>query len=367
VNRKPDQPPKYSLHHHPKAARGFSPYRLLNFEGTEVQEVNAFLDAQAVYGLSPRSLRAYGFSLLNFWRWLQSVAKKTLGELVEVDLFDYVRFQKNNPARENTEVNPKTINLRLTAVRCLYRFHFGRDLPAGSGSFRAPTHRFFRHARWSIGCHNLARPRTAQVRVKVPRQVVVPLTVEEVHQFLKSLRWWRDLLIVALMLFCGLRSREILEALIPDIDLTAGQIRIRGKGGKERVVPLPPQIVLLIKSYMEIERPPVASENLFLVLKGSKRGQPMTVAGLRTLFRYHRLTAKVPKANPHRFRHTFGADMARAGISLPALMKLMGHADIKTTMIYVELSPKDVWEEFQRVIRNMHREKLIPRGDCHEG
>ena len=89
----------------------------------------------------------------------------------------------------------------------------------------------------------------------------------------------------------------------------------------------------------------------------------MTPAGLRSLFRHHRRSGRVEKANPHRFRHTFGSDMARAGISLPALMKLMGHADIHTTMLYVELSAKDVWEEFQRVVRRIPRGRIAPRTD----
>ena len=54
-------------------------------------------------------------------------------------------------------------------------------------------------------------------------------------------------------------------------------------------------------------------------------------------------------------RHTFGADMVRAGISLPALMRLMGHAHIHTTMLYVQLSPQDVWNEFHRALENRTR------------
>ena len=104
------------------------------------------------------------------------------------------------------------------------------------------------------------------------------------------------------------------------------------------------------------ERPNASTSSLFLCLKGGKRGQVMTSSGLRSLFRYHRRTAGVAKANPHRFRHTFGADMARGGISLAALMKLMGHSDIHTTMLYVELSPKDVFEEFHRVVARISRE-----------
>jgi hypothetical protein len=94
------------------------------------------------------------------------------------------------------------------------------------------------------------------------------------------------------------------------------------------------------------ERPLTNSPALFVSLKGCQRGLPMTAAGLRSLFRYHRLLTQLPQANPHRFRHTFGTDMVRAGISLPALMHLMGHAHIHTTMLYVELAPKDVWREY---------------------
>lgn len=81
----------------------------------------------------------------------------------------------------------------------------------------------------------------------------------------------------------------------------------------------------------------------------------MTPAGLRSLFRHHRCQSKIVQANPHRFRHTFGADMVRAGISLPALMRLMGHSHIHTTMLYVQLSPQDVWNQFHRALENRAR------------
>jgi integrase/recombinase XerD len=84
----------------------------------------------------------------------------------------------------------------------------------------------------------------------------------------------------------------------------------------------------------------------------------MTPAGLRSLFRHHRRRSRVPQANPHRFRHTFGADMVRAGISLPALQHLMGHSQIQTTMLYVQLAPQDVWREYARAVAK--RTQLSP-------
>jgi integrase/recombinase XerD len=71
----------------------------------------------------------------------------------------------------------------------------------------------------------------------------------------------------------------------------------------------------------------------------------MTPAGLRSLSRQHRPRSQVSQANAHRLRHTFGADMVRAGISVPALQHLMGHSQIHTTMLSVQLAPQDVWRE----------------------
>jgi site-specific recombinase XerD len=98
-------------------------------------------------------------------------------------------------------------------------------------------------------------------------------------------------------------------------------------------------------------------------LKGRARGTALSAAGLRSLFRYHRRTSEVPQANPHRFRHTFGADMVRAGISLPALQQLMGHAQIRTTMRYVQLAPEDVWRAYRNAIVKRSGKPSCPEVD----
>ena len=81
----------------------------------------------------------------------------------------------------------------------------------------------------------------------------------------------------------------------------------------------------------------------------------MTAAGLRSLFRHHRRITTVPKANPHRFRHTFATDMILAGVSLPALMQLMGHAKIETTLDYVQLTSQDVYRQYARAVAQQIR------------
>jgi len=119
---------------------------------------------------------------------------------------------------------------------------------------------------------------------------------------------------------------------------------------KLRFLPLAPETVQLLDHYRRLERPNPCTAALFVSLKGPARGARMTLAGLRSLFRYHRQRTGVQLANPHRFRRTFACDMVRAGISLPALMQLMGHADIQTTLRYVQVTPQDVYLQYARAV-----------------
>jgi integrase len=194
--------------------------------------------------------------------------------------------------------------------------------------------------------------------------VWLPLSSQQVAQFWRSFRSFRDLSLIALMLLDGLRSRELLQLELEDLSLSEAQLRILGKGNRPRILPLPADTIQALQNYLRLERPLTNSPALFVSLKGTHRGQPMTTAGLRSLFRHHRKLSGVPQANPHRFRHTFGADMVRAGLSLPALMLLMGHASIRTTMLYVQLSPQDVWNEYARAVENRAQHSL--KEGCHE-
>lgn len=323
---------------HPASLASRSPYRVVDEQGREAALVNEFLDAQRVRGLSLCSLRAYGYDFLHFARWWFSDPPRPFTAIDESTLFDYLRYQLD----QDPQPKPQTVYHRLSALRCLYRFHQGREIPRCAGG--APAQR----PRSPFGYAGPRRAATALL--KRPRHLVVPLSPSEVARFGSSFRTYRDLSLIALMLFDGLRSHEVLAIGLDDLRLAQKQIWVHGKGDKQRLLPLPEDAIQAIENYLRLERPPTNSPRLFVSLKGRRRGQPMTPAGLRSLFRHHRRQTRVTQANPHRFRHTFGADMVRAGVSVPALMRLMGHAHIHTTMLYVQLSPQDVWQEFHRAV-----------------
>lgn len=338
------------LLHQPATAASASPYRLVDQREQEVTWANAFLDAQRVRQLSLCSLRAYGYDLLHFARWwFQHHPLRTVQDMDESDLLAYVRQQ----LKEDPKPTPQTINHRLGVLRSLYRFHAGQPLPAGSYRFQ---HSYL--TRSPLGYGRPHRVIAAGLRLKEPQRVIVPLSADEVTQFWGSFRTFRDLALVGLMLLDGLRSQETLDLKLEDLQLAEAQIRVLGKGNKQRLLPLPVETIHVLHNYLRLERPLTNSPALFVSLKGRQRGQPMTLVGLRSLFRHHRLCSHVPHANPHRFRHTFGSDMVRAGISLPALQQLMGHSQIHTTMLYVQVAPQDVWREYARAVQNRTRLSL---------
>ena len=337
---------KLLVAYRPAAPASTSPFRLLDEHGNEIAWANTFLDAQRIRQLSLRSLRAYAYDLLHFARWALTVPARPLAEITETTLLDYVGHQLDREPKPT----PQTVNHRLGVVRCLYRFHYGREIPAGQTHFQRTYTK-----RSPLGYGRPRRAVAMGLRLTEPRRVIVPLPGEDVANFWRSFRTFRDLALVGLMLLDGLRSCEVLALQLADLELAGAQLRVSGKGNKQRIMPLPQEIHDVLEKYLHLERPLTNSSALFVCLKGRSRGLPLTPAGLRSLFRHHRAGSKVPQANPHRFRHTFGADMVRAGISLPALQHLMGHAQIRTTMLYVQLAPKDVWSEYARAIQERTR------------
>jgi site-specific recombinase XerD len=315
-------------------------------DGGEVAWINRFLDGQRVRGLNELSLRAYGHLLLHFIRWWTKqpgvdVMRQNAPSFTESTLVDYVRAQRE----ELPKISPEMINSRSAMLRRLFRFHFQVEMPHGPYRLQrvwgTPTGGRHRRGRLAVA---------ADLRLKVPPRVIEPLSVEQVQRFWRSFRTARDIALVGLLLLNGLRSCEVLSLEVEDLLLSEAQLRVHGKGGKVRMLPLPPETIRLLDCYLRAERPLTNTTRVFVSLKGKARGQAMTKAGLRSLFRHHRAVTSVSKANPHRFRHTFGADMIRAGVSLPALQRLMGHANIETTLLYIQISPQDVYEEYARAV-----------------
>jgi site-specific recombinase XerD len=233
-----------------------------------------------------------------------------------------------------------TVNRRLAAVSGLFTFRTMRDPTAPNPMPKGPAAR-----RAAPGQHegllgHLARPQPrSALRVREPRRLPRALDAGEASALLESLRSWRDRAIAGLMLFSGLRSAEVLALTVADVDIARGWARVSGKGGRERRVPVDAQVAGWIQTYLLAERPDTDTTVLFVVAKGRNRGRPLTPAGLRAIFRYHRDRAGVTAAHPHALRHSFGTALAEAGVDLAVIQALLGHAHVDSSIGYIHLAP----------------------------
>ena len=322
--------------------------------------VNEYLAYLADRNYSPKTVRAYGFDLLAFCRWLSQQDVGIAGVTTEV-LLRFLRAcrEATIPGRPGPNVVTMagrrmdqyavaTINRRLAAVSGLFTFVSMRDPQAVNPVPKG------REGRWRTAgersgmlAYAARRPKErSSLRLREPRRLPQALEQAEAAGLLASFRTWRDRAIAGLMLYCGLRSAEVLGLDVADADIGGRWLKVTGKGSRERRVPLDGDVASVIQVYLLAERPETASPRLFVAAKGPSRGQPLTAAGLRTIFRYHRVLSGVAGGHPHALRHTFGTALAEAGVDLAVMQSLLGHAHVDTTARYIHLAPAHVKAEF---------------------
>ena len=316
--------------------------------------INDYLGYVADRGYSARTVRAYAFDLLHFARWLAGEGIVIAG--VDTDVLLRYLAANRSGRRDDQPANviplgrgtasgfaPATINRRLAAISGLFAFRSMRDPDAVNPVPKGPAaRRTARGERTGLLAH-LASPKPrSKLRVREPRRLPRGLDRAETATLMGSFRAGRDRAIAGLMLLSGLRSAEVPGLRIADVDIARGWVRVTGKGDKERSVPLDPDVAGLIQSYLLAERPETVSKALFVVAKGPHRGQPLTAAGLRRVFRYHREISGVAAGHPHALRHTFGTALAEAGVDLAVLQALMGHDHVESSAAYIHLAPAHV-------------------------
>ncbi|ACA59062.1 tyrosine-type recombinase/integrase [Candidatus Desulforudis audaxviator] len=156
----------------------------------------------------------------------------------------------------------------------------------------------------------------------------------------------RDKLILHLLAYCGLRRSELLRLDWDDVDLGAGTLRVRGKGKRERLIPLIPELQQILWEYLQT-RLPLENRALFLGREGGR----MNKDALTRLFkRYVRMAGLDPAViTPHKLRHSFATLLLEKGTDVFTIQELMGHADLASTRIYAHCSSKRLREAVERI------------------
>jgi len=277
------------------------------------QPLEAWLDHLRVErGLAGNTLSAYERDL----RALAAHAGargRTLLVLGQAELAEFI-----GSLRERG-LGPRSQARHLFAVRGFYRFALREGLVA-----RDPT-------------ENLRPPKAfrALPRYLTPTQVETLLAAPDVS----SAVGLRDRAVLEVLYATGLRASELTGLTTEGLDAELGVVRVLGKGGKERLVPLGREARRWVKRYVSEAREGFARGRSSPLLFLSSRGGRLSPTGLWGLVRRHAVTAGVEKLlTPHVLRHSFASHLLERGADLRALQAMLGHADISTTQIYTHVT-----------------------------
>jgi integrase/recombinase XerD len=275
-------------------------------------------------GLSRNTLEAYRSDLLQFGRFLERRDGDATAASA-ADIGDFLAELAEGNGRP--PASPATIHRKTACLRSFYR-HLRRE-----------------GLRESDPTASITGPRRGRRLPKVlNRDEVAKLLSQPTGTAPTSLR---DRALLELMYACGLRASEAIGLEVADLDMEEGVLRARGKGSKERVVPVGRAALEAVRIYLERGRPALVHGGIVVQLFVNFRGEPLTRQGLYKIVRRHAATAGLAeRMSPHTLRHTFATHLLAGGCDLRSVQEMLGHADVATTQLYTHLSSarlKDVY------------------------
>jgi integrase/recombinase XerD len=275
-------------------------------------------------GLSRNTLEAYRSDLLQFGRFLDgrgtSAARAT-----SADVADFLAALAGDGGKA---ASPATVHRKAACLRSFFR-HLRRE-----------------EIRDSDPTATLTAPRRGRKLPQVLTRAEVARVLEQPGGTEPAAL--RDRALLELMYACGLRASEAIELEVADVDLEDRVLRARGKGSKERLVPVGQAAARAVRAYLERGRPALVGGNpverhLFV----NFRGGPLTRQGLYKIVRRHAASAGLAgRMSPHTLRHSFATHLLAGGCDLRSVQEMLGHADVSTTQLYTHLSSerlKDVY------------------------
>jgi integrase/recombinase XerD len=268
-------------------------------------------------GLSRNTLEAYRSDLQQYGEFL---GRRQLDPLAvgTVDLAAFItELAEGHDGR--APVAPATLQRKIACLRSFYR-HLRRDQILADDpttELRPPRSR--------------ARLPKVLTRDEVARLLAQPNGSDPAAQ--------RDRALLETMYACGLRASEAIGLELSELDLEAGILRARGKGSKERIVPVGSKAIATLRTYIERGRPRLVGLRDEPHVFVNQRGSGLSRQGLYKIVQRHARSAGLEhRMSPHTLRHTFATHLLAGGCDLRSLQEMLGHADIGTTQIYTHLS-----------------------------
>jgi integrase/recombinase XerD len=290
-------------------------------------------------GLSRNTLAAYRTDLLQFGRFLAERGRDATAAEAS-DLSDFLAdiAQGDGNGNGRSPCSTATVNRKAACLRSFYR-HLRRE-----------------EAIEDDPASHLETPRRGK---KLPEV----LSYGEVQRLLAQPRGddgitVRDRALLELMYASGLRASETVSLGLDDVDLEQGIVRARGKGSKERLVPIGGKAVAAVRVYLRSARPKLLRNSDERKLFLNFRGGPLTRQGLYKIVLRHAASAGLgDRMSPHTLRHSFATHLLAGGCDLRSVQEMLGHADLSTTQLYTHLSGEELKEAYFKAHPRAHLDR----------
>jgi integrase/recombinase XerD len=291
-------------------------------------QIDRFLDHLTVErGLATNTVAAYRRDLRRYARFLR---RREIDDAVRVDAATVAAFVADVSASTHDDGKAYHATSIVRALSCVRSFH--RFLLREGEATSDPT--------------------DGVVRPRLPRSLPRPLSVDDVLRLLAAPRptdprGLRDRAVLETMYAAGLRVSELVGLDVDDVDLEDGSVRVLGKGGKERDVPLGRYAREAIASYLTGGRPALATARTRSALFLNQRGGRLSRQACWNAIREHAGKAGIDKrVTPHTLRHSFATHLLDGGADVRVVQELLGHASVATTQVYTLVTREHLREVY---------------------
>lgn len=286
--------------------------------------IGQYLAELARESASVHTLRAYRVDLCQF---LSYFARNGLTPPALVK-FDQLSLREWMADLYGQDLSKPTIRRKLAAVRAFFEYCLRQ------GAIRLNRAKL------------LTTPKMPQKLPAVPTEAQANGLIDQILAGkLERPMAERDLALFELLYGCGMRISELVGLNVEDFDLSEGWVRIRGKGKKERQVPVPSFAMAAVRRWLEARRPEDGELAVFLNWRGGR----LTDRGARGIVKMYSIALAGDSAlHPHSLRHAYATHLLSAGADLRAIQELLGHASLATTQKYTQLSLADLMRVYDR-------------------